>query len=95
MRNRSNELHVRLIGMEPGEYQVRKYRFDQQNGGLYTKWGQLNSKHGIDLEVMEYIVQSSMPTLELEDEQIDKDWSFYASMSSNAILFIEFRRAIG
>lgn len=95
MRNRSNELHVRLIGMEPGEYQVRKYRFDQQNGGLYTKWGQLNSKHGIDLEVMEYIVQSSMPTLELEDEQIEKDWSFYASMSSNAILFIEFRRAIG
>lgn len=95
MRNRSQELHVRLLGMEPGEYQVRKYLFDQQNGGLYTKWGQLNSKHGIDLEVMDYIVQSSRPTLEIEDERIDADWSFYASMSSNAIMLIEFRRAIG
>lgn len=94
MRDRSKELHVRVLGMEPGEYQVRKYRFDQQNGGLYTKWGQLNSKHGIDLEVMEYIVQASRPTLEIDDEQIEADWSFYASLSSNAILYLEFRRAI-
>ena len=94
MRNRSKELHVRLLGMAPGEYQVRKYQFDKENGGLYSKWGQLNSKYGVDVEVMDYIVQSSSPTLEIKDEQIGEDWTFYVSLASNAIQLIEYRRAI-
>ncbi|WP_313467889.1 helix-turn-helix domain-containing protein [Carnobacterium sp.] len=95
MRNHQKELHVQLVGMDPGDYQVRKYYFDSENGGLYTKWGQLNSKYGVDYEAIEYISNSSLPRLEIIDEVIDGNWGFFASMASNAIQLIEFRKAIG
>ncbi len=90
----NKEILVKIKGLEPGEYQVRKYTFDRDHGALYTKWLNLNSKHGLDMEIIDYINRSSHPELEIFDETITDDWSFYSYLTVNAIHFFEIRKAI-
>jgi len=66
--------------------------FDKNHGALYTKWWSLNSKHGMDAEVIDYIINSSRPSLEIFDESIEGDWSFYSYLTSNAIHFFDIRK---
>ncbi|WP_051910537.1 helix-turn-helix domain-containing protein [Carnobacterium pleistocenium] len=94
VKNRSKELHIYLTGIKPGNYQIRTLKFDRDNGGLYPKWWNLNSKYGIDHELMDHIVQSISPSLDIKDEYLNEEWSFYALLNTNAIHLIEFRRAI-
>ncbi len=86
--------HITISNLEPGDYQIRKRVFDQDNGALYKKWWDLNSKHGMDKEVIEYIIQTSQPSLELVDETFDNEWSFYSYLTLNAIHFFDIRKAI-
>ncbi|WP_088810446.1 MULTISPECIES: helix-turn-helix domain-containing protein [Listeria] len=94
LKEERKEVHVRMLGLEPGEYQVCKWQFDRDNGALYSKYWQLNSKHGLDEEILDYIVDASQPTLTVSDETITDDWSFYAYLDINAIHFYEFRHTI-
>ena len=94
VKNRSKELHIHLRGIKPGNYQIRTLKFDRDNGGLYSKWWNLNSKYGIDHEMMDHIVQSLSPALDIKDEYLNEEWSFYSLLTTNAIHFIEFRKAI-
>lgn len=89
----NKEILVKIKGLEPGEYQVRKYTFDRDHGALYTKWLSLNSKHGLDMEIIEYINRSSHPELEIFDETILDEWSFYSYLTVNAIHYYEIRKA--
>lgn len=89
----NKDIHVHISGLQAGEYQIRKRVFDKDHGALYTKWWGLNSKHGMDAEVIEYIIQSSHPSLEIFDECIKEQWSFYSYLTSNAIHFFDIRRA--
>ena len=66
----NKEILVKITGLEAGEYQIRKHIFDKDHGALYTKWWNLNSKHGMDLEIIDYINRSSHPDLEIFDETI-------------------------
>ncbi len=86
-------IRVRIAGIPKGEYQVRKYIFDKDNGALYTNWWKLSSKHGMDAEIIDYITRSSYPSLEIFDETIEEDWAFYSDMTTNAIHFFEIRKA--
>jgi beta-xylosidase/AraC-like DNA-binding protein len=86
-------IRVKIRGIPPGEYQVRKYIFDKDNGALYTNWWRLNSKYGMDAEIIDYITRSSYPSLEIFDETIEDDWVFYSDMTTNAIHFFEIRKA--
>lgn len=86
-------IRVRISGVPKGEYQVRKYVFDKDNGALYTNWWKLSSKHGMDAEIIDYITRSSYPSLEIFDEAINEDWVFYSDMTTNAIHFFEIRKA--
>lgn len=88
----NKEIHVMISGMPKGEYQIRKHVFDKNHGALYTKWWSLNSKHGMDAEIIDYIIHSSRPSLEIFDESIEEDWSFYTYLSSNAIHFFDIRK---
>ncbi|AZK46145.1 helix-turn-helix domain-containing protein [Paenibacillus lentus] len=88
----NKEIHVTISGMPKGDYQVRKYVFDKNHGALYTKWRNLNSKYGMDAEIMDYIINSSRPSLEIFDESVENDWSFYSYLTSNAIHFFEIRK---
>lgn len=94
VKNRIKELHIHLTGIKPGNYQIRTLKFDRDNGGLYSKWWNLNSKYGIDQELMDHIVQSINPSLDIKDEYLNEEWSFYALLNTNAIHLIEFRKAI-
>lgn len=94
VQSRKKELHFSLKGLKKGDYQIRTFRFDSENGGLYKKWGKLNSQYGIDREIIDYIVQTSRPSIELKDECIEGDWSFYSLLDINAIHFIEMRKAL-
>jgi len=85
-------VRVKVSGIPPGEYQVRKYVFDKDNGALYTNWWKLNSKYGMDAEIIDYITRSSYPSLEIFDETIEDDWVFYSDMTTNAIHFFEIRK---
>ncbi|MFS0656460.1 helix-turn-helix domain-containing protein [Bacillus sp. 179-C3.3 HS] len=89
----NKEIHVTISGIPKGEYQIRKHVFDKHNGALYTKWLNLNSKHGMDTEIIDYIINSSRPSLEIFDEEIENDWSFYSYLTSNAIHFFDIRKA--
>lgn len=93
LKKLNKEVRVTISGLEPGEYQIRKRVFDKDFGALYTKWWDLNSKYGMDEEVINYINETSKPSLELFDQVIDGDWSMYAYMSLNAIHFFDIRRA--
>ncbi|WP_420490760.1 helix-turn-helix domain-containing protein [Neobacillus drentensis] len=88
----NKEIHVMISGMPKGEYQIRKHIFDKDHGALYTKWWSLNSKHGMDAEIIDYIINSSRPSLEIFDESIEEDWSFYTYLTSNAIHFFDIRK---
>ena len=66
----NKEILVKIIGLEAGEYQIRKHIFDKDHGALYTKWWNLNSKHGLDAEIIDSINRSSHPDLEIFDETI-------------------------
>ncbi|MBC1822970.1 helix-turn-helix domain-containing protein [Listeria seeligeri] len=94
LKEERKEVHIRIKGFEAGEYQVCKWLFDRDNGALYSKYWQLNSKHGLDKEILDYIVDASQPTLTVSDETITEDWSFYAYLDINAIHFYEFRHTI-
>lgn len=39
LRQRKKEMHIRLLGMKPGAYQIRKFQFDRDHGALYSEWG--------------------------------------------------------
>lgn len=88
----NKEIHITISGMAEGEYQIRKHVFDKDHGALYTKWWNLNSKHGMDAEIIDYIINSSRPSLEIFDESIEEDWSFYSYLTSNAIHFFDIRK---
>ncbi|SOC43538.1 helix-turn-helix domain-containing protein [Ureibacillus acetophenoni] len=90
----NKEILVKIRGLEQGEYQVRKYIFDRDHGALYTKWSNLNSKHGLDREIIDYINRSSHPKLEIFDETITEEWTFHSYLTLNAIHFFEIRKAI-
>lgn len=88
----NKDIHVKISGIPKGEYQIRKHVFDKNHGALYTKWWNLNSKHGMDEEIIDYIIHSSRPALEVFDEYIEDTWSFYTYLTSNAIHFFEIRK---
>ena len=46
----------------------------------------------MDSEVIDYITHSSQPSLEVFDEMIDEEWSFYSYLTINAIHFFETRK---
>ncbi|WP_249870709.1 helix-turn-helix domain-containing protein [Oceanobacillus saliphilus] len=93
LKKLNKDIRVTIAGLKPGNYQIRKHVFDKDHGALYTKWWNLNSEYGMDAEVIDYITQTSQPSLELFDERIDGDWSFYSYMTINAIHFFDIRRA--
>ncbi|HEY2421729.1 MAG TPA: beta-xylosidase, partial [Neobacillus sp.] len=90
----NKEILVKITGLEAGEYQIRKHIFDKDHGALYTKWWNLNSTHGMDLEIIDHINRSSHPDLEIFDETIAGEWSFYSYITINAIHFFDIRKAI-
>ncbi|WP_087974960.1 helix-turn-helix domain-containing protein [Oceanobacillus rekensis] len=93
LKKLNKDIRVTIAGLNPGNYQIRKRVFDKDHGALYTKWWDLNSEYGMDAEVIDYITETSQPSLELFDEQIDGEWSFYSYMTINAIHFFDIRRA--
>ncbi|MCM3568546.1 helix-turn-helix domain-containing protein [Neobacillus mesonae] len=86
------EVRVTIKGIPEGEYQIRKYVFDKDHGALYKNWWENNSKFGLDTEIVDYITQSSQPSLEVFDEKIDGEWSFYSYLTINAIHFFDIRK---
>ena len=92
MREHSKELQVKIENLEPGEYQVTRFKFDRKNGALYDNLRKINSKYGINQEVMKYIISTTTPDVEIKDELIDGKWSFYAYMDINSIHFIELKK---
>ncbi|ETI69621.1 helix-turn-helix domain-containing protein [Neobacillus vireti] len=90
----NKDIRVKISGMQQGEYQIRKYIFDKDNGALYTNWWKLGSKHGMDAEIIDYITRSSQPSLEIFDESIEENWVFYSYMTTNAIHFFDIRKVI-
>ncbi|PLS04838.1 helix-turn-helix domain-containing protein [Neobacillus cucumis] len=86
------EVRVTIRGIPKGEYQIRKFVFDQDHGALYKNWWENNSKFGMDEEIIDYITHSSQPSLEVFDEMINEEWSFYSYLTINAIHFFELRK---
>ncbi|GGA33158.1 helix-turn-helix domain-containing protein [Psychrobacillus lasiicapitis] len=93
LKKLNKDIRVIIEGLKPGEYQVRKYTYDKDNGALYTNWWNLGSKHGVDIEIAEYIHRLSHPSLQIFDETIDGDWSFYSYLTINAIHFFDIRKS--
>ncbi|WP_419959280.1 helix-turn-helix domain-containing protein [Psychrobacillus sp. BM2] len=92
LRQLNKDIRVTISNLMPGEYQIRKYVFDKDNGALYKNWGNLSSIHGVDLEVTKYINRLSHPSMQIFDETIFEDWSFYSYLSINAIHFFDIRK---
>lgn len=92
LRKLNKDVRVTIKNLAPGHYQIRKLVFDKNNGALYTKWRELNSKYGMDEEVIRYITETSQPSLELFDMEFKNQWSFYSFLTFNAVHFYEFRR---
>ena len=87
------EIRLTIKGIPRGEYQIKKFIFDKDHGALYKMWWEYNSQHGIDKEIIDYITRLSYPSLEIFDETIAGEWSFYSYLSANAIHFFEIRKA--
>ena len=90
----NEEVYVCIDGIEEGEYQIRKHTFDQEHGALYAKWNLLNSRHGLDEEMIDAINRESYPSLEVFDEVIQGTWSFYSYLTMNAIHFFDIRKGV-
>lgn len=84
---------IRVEGLAPGLYQVRKYVFDQQNGALYKQYERFHTRYGRDAEALEYLARRTTPELSIFDECLDGgDWVTLEELDVNAIHFYEFRR---
>lgn len=86
------EIRVTIKGIPSGKYQIRKLIFDKDHGALYKMWWKNNSQYGIDREIIDHITRSSHPSLEVFDETIEEEWSFYSYLTVNAIHFFEIRK---
>ena len=93
LKKLNKDIRVIISGLKQGEYQIRKYTYDKDNGALYTNWWNLGSKHGVDIEIADYINRLSHPSLQIFDETIDGDWSFYSYLTINAIHFFDIRKS--
>lgn len=93
LKKLNKDIRVVVSGLKHGEYQVRKYIYDKDNGALYTNWWNLGSKHGVDIEIAEYINRLSHPSLQIFDEEIIGDWTFYSYLTINAIHFFDIRKS--
>lgn len=93
LKKLNKDIRVIISGLRHGEYQIRKYTYDKDNGALYTNWWNLGSKHGVDSEIADYINRLSHPSLQIFDETIDGEWSFYSYLTINAIHFFDIRKS--
>lgn len=76
LKKLNKDIRVTITNIEPGEYQIRKRVFDKDHGALYSKWENLNSRYGIDNEIVQYIIETSQPSLQLFDKTFKKSGSF-------------------
>lgn len=93
LRKFNKDIQVTITGFQAGEYQIRKLVLDKDNGALYTKWSSLNSKYGLDAEIIDYIIHSTHPSIEIFDEATSGEVSFYSYLTTNAIHFFDIRKA--
>lgn len=85
-------LKVTVRGLQPGSYQIRRFIFDQEHGGLYRQFERLQSRYGKDEEMIEHLLRLAVPELTVFDEQVESCWEAVCDMDVNAIHFYEFRR---
>lgn len=83
---------VSLMGIKPGNYQIKKYTFDQQNGAVYRQYLYFSTKFGYDQEIIEYINRNTVPELAVHDENIKDKWEVLTKLDINAIHFYELKR---
>jgi|GEM_PF-132048 len=78
-----------IQGLKPGQYQIKKFVFDQQHGALYRQFEIMQTSYGRDKEILEYINHQSIPSLNVYDEYIYQDWIILNELDINAIHFYE------
>lgn len=78
-----------IQGLKSGQYQIKKFTFDQQNGALYRQFEIMQTRYGRDPEIIEHINRQSMPSLKVYDEYIHQNWSILNELDINAIHFYE------
>ncbi|QIQ21111.1 helix-turn-helix domain-containing protein [Zophobihabitans entericus] len=82
-------------GIESGQYQIRKYIFDQQHGALYKQYERFQTKYGRDYEVFDYLNRNTMPDFTVYDESINNEqWTVLSELDINAIHFYELKKAM-
>ena len=70
------EIKGRLTAFLTGPIKSRKFIFDKDHGALYKLWWENNSQFGIDREIIDYITQSSHPSLKSLMKQLTGNGHF-------------------
>ena len=90
IRSYKQKRDITLQGIKSGYYQIRRYRFDQQNGALYQQYQQFQTRFGRNEEVFRYLEHRAMPHFSIYDEIIDEPcWQLNVELDMNAIYFYE------
>lgn len=86
------EFFLTIQALEQGLYQIKKFTFDYQNGAVYKQMAELSTRNGTDQEMIHYIQKMTRPKLEVFDEYIEENWSFYADLDINSVQLFELKR---
>lgn len=85
-----NNRLLTIKGIPSGIYQIKRYLFDQEHGGLYKQYEKFQTKYGKNEEVFEYLAQLTKPDFSINDEYIDiNNWQLLTKLDINAIGFYE------
>lgn len=92
MENRNVKLEIK--DMHSGQYKIKHYTLDKENGALYRVWQQHNAMYGMDQETIDYINRISYPKLDITEVDVDDSLTYYLKIMTNAIHIIEVNKYV-
>ena len=70
----SREINLDILGLN-GNYKIRKYKLNQDNGSVYDEWVGLGAPENMTGEEIRYLEGISKPKISIEEVKIDEEYN--------------------
>ena len=80
---------IKVGSLQKGQYKIKHYTLDKENGALYQVWQQHNTSFGMDQETIDYINRISYPNLDISKTIVEETLVYHLKVMTNSIHIIE------
>ena len=85
-------VRLRLKGLEPGRYRIKRFLVDRENGSTYNSWLKIDLSAHMDQDVLDYLEQNSNPAVYLEERDVEEELDITQKLSLNAVSLWSIRK---